>query len=361
MQEDEENFFRPVWETEDDETLEPPGPPRARKPAAQVDYNYPLLMPLARAQDAVARLEARAAAVSPPVADGLRARMSFREASGWLAHAHVWIHPQDLALRDNGLTGSYGVAFRGDHLETELPLTVAQNSEFEAAPSDIIVDQALRLARSWRRLAEFRTWRPVADVPAVQETLQSLGYRGPTTAADIADWLASVDLQEGGPALIRACRAGRDWMNRPGVKPRNPDAMFLAACLWRAKGYGTPIALPFWSAPEQRHFRLESRTGLAWTADCLDCIAAAAQNGLKELDRLQQAEGKGRLLDRTARSRLPAALQAVLRAPIVTARDLAAMLNVSPQAALGLLRQLVEAGILREATGRASWRAFAVI
>ena len=93
-------------------------------------------------------------------------------------------------------------------------------------------------------------------------------------------------------------------------------------------------------------------------AGFLDCVAAAAKVGLGELERLRQAEDKGRLLGRTARSRLPDAAAAVLRVSIVTARDLAKELDVTPQAALGLLAQLVEASIVREATGRASWRAF---
>src|SRR3984893_16233160 len=83
-EEDDEFWFRPVWETEDEATLEPPGPPRARKPAAEPDYNHPLLSPLARAQDAVARLEARTEAASEAVAEGLRARMAYLEAAGWL-------------------------------------------------------------------------------------------------------------------------------------------------------------------------------------------------------------------------------------------------------------------------------------
>jgi DNA-binding MarR family transcriptional regulator len=90
----------------------------------------------------------------------------------------------------------------------------------------------------------------------------------------------------------------------------------------------------------------------------LDCVAAAAKVGLDELARLRQAEDKSRLLGGTARSRLHDAANAVLRAPIITARDLAKELGVTPQAALGLLRHLTEAGIVREATGRASWRAF---
>jgi len=48
----------------------------------------------------------------------------------------------------------------------------------------------------------------------------------------------------------------------------------------------------------------------------------------------------------------------VLCTPIVTAQGLAKSLDVTPQAARDPLRQLIEAGIIREATGRASWRAF---
>ena len=284
---------------------------------------------------------------------------SYLEAAGWLRHAHVWIHPWDLALRDHGLTGSYAVAAFSDRLATELPSTVAQESGLDAAPSDVVVNQALRLARLWRRLAELRTWRPLADAAILREALRSLGCRVPDEA-EIADWLASVRMLERGPVLIRAGRAARDWMNRSGVEERNPDGLFLAACLWREKAARPPISLPFWSAPEQRHHRLALHFGLEWMADFLDCVAAAAAIGLRELDRLREAEEKGRLLGSTARSRLPDALDAMLRAPIVTARSLARSLHVTPQAALGLLRHLLTAGIVREATGRASWRAFAL-
>ena len=111
-EEDDENWFRPVWETEDDASLEPPGARRARQPVAEPDYRHPLLAALARAQDAAARLETSAENASGAIAEGLRARMAYREAAGWLSQAHVWIHPHDLALRDRGLTGSFGAAFR---------------------------------------------------------------------------------------------------------------------------------------------------------------------------------------------------------------------------------------------------------
>jgi HTH DNA binding domain len=337
----------------------PPGPPlsRARKPAAEPDYAYPLLTPLAHAQETVARLEAKLEAASDAVAEGLRARMAYLEAAGWLRHAHVWIHPWDLALRDAALTGSYAAAAFSDRLETAMPSTAALESDWASSPSDVVVNEALRLARLWRRLAEFRVWRPLADAGALRETLQSLGCRLPDDA-EIADWLAFVNRLERGPALIRAGRAARDWIIRPGVEPQNPAAFFLAACLWRQKNGRALIALPFWSAPETQHHRLSLHFGLDWMADFLECLAAAAIAGLHELERLRRAEEKGRLLGPTARSRLPDAMDSLLRAPVLTASSLATTLHVTPQAALGLLRQLMAAGIVREATGRASWRCF---
>jgi len=80
-----------------------------------------LLLPLARAQDGLARLEATVAAASEPVREGLRARLAFREAAGWLAHQGHWIHPIDLALRDAGLTGSYAAARLGPISENGFP------------------------------------------------------------------------------------------------------------------------------------------------------------------------------------------------------------------------------------------------
>jgi DNA binding protein with HTH domain len=338
-----------VWETEDAAELDPPGRPRARKPTAEPDYDYPLLTSLARAQDAVARLEARTEMASAVVAEGLRARLSYLEAAGWLRCAHVWIHPRDLALRDSGITGSYAAAAVRGQLPGELPSTTAHEGGFETPPSDILVNDALRLARLWRRIA--------ADTDRLREALRALGCRT-LDDAEIADWLALIRTFDRGPALIRAGRAARDWLNRAGVEPHNPAGFFVAACLWREETAHRPIPLPFWSAPELDHHRLDLRIGLDWMAQFLECVTAAALAGLRELARLLEAEQKRVDLRGTARSRLPDALGAVLRAPVVTADSLAKALQVTPRAALGLLQQLMAAGFVQEATGRASWRAF---
>jgi hypothetical protein len=146
-------------------------------------------------------------------------------------------------------------------------------------------------------------------------------------------------------------------MNRAGIEPPNPTCIFFAACLWREKNR-SPVPLPFWSAPEVYHYRLSLHVGLRWMADFLECVAAAAHTGLAELERLRRAEEKSAAIPRTNRSRLKDAITAAIRGPIITTRDLADTLHITPQAALGLLRQLSEAGVIQEATGRASWRVF---
>jgi hypothetical protein len=236
---------------------------------------------------------------------------------------------------------------------------MAHQPELDIPPSDLVANRALRYARLWRRLVEFRTWRPLADPDTLRETLQSLGCRI-VDLETLEDWLAGVHLRESGPLLIRAGRVALDWLLQPGVTERDPDGMFLAACLWCEKSSRAPVPLPFWSASELDHHRLGLKIGIEWMAQFLECVTAAAIIGSRELQQLQDAEAKGRRLGPTARSRLPDAVDAVLRAHIVTAASLAKALDVTPQAALGLLRQLVAAGIVREATGRASWRAFAL-
>lgn len=358
QEEEDEDWFRPVWETPDETDLDPPARSVRRSVVAkEPEYDHPLLAPLAKAQQLVTRLETRIEMASASVIEGFRNRMSYLEASGWLSHTHVWVHPQDLARRDRGLVGSYGPAFREGRLRDLVPLTIAEESEFEVPPSDIIVDQALRMARLWRRLAELRTWRPLDNVA---ETLEMLGS-GPAPETALDDWMTGVSNSARFPALIRAGLAARDWDNQSGVNSKSPAAIVLASCVWREGPPRRMIPLPFWAAPELRHNRLELKTGVEWIAVFLNCIGDAARIGISELDRLQHAADKGRDLGRTARSRLAAALDVALRVPFVTASDIVTSLKVSYPAALKFLQDLEKAGIIRESTGRQAWRAFSIV
>ena len=178
----------------------------------------------------------------------------------------------------------------------------------------------------------------------VAETLQSLGcHMLPDT--EIEDWMALVDAERG-PMLIRAGCAARDWMNRPGVTDRDLGGLFLAACILSGGKSRRPLALPFWSAAEAR-INGASCDWRTLAGRIPRMRRRGSKNRLDELERLRGAEEISRSLGRTARSRLPDTANADLRASIVTARDLAATLAVSPQAALGLLRQLTEEGAPR--------------
>ena len=315
---------------------------------------------LSQAQNGVARLEASVATASPAVAEGIRARIAYGEAAGWLANVSTWINPNDLALRDSGLTGTYLAAAPSGVLQTHLPSKAAMDTTPELLFLEQNIAAALRFARHWRRLAEFKTWRPLADAAAVRETVDSLAWRrGPIQDTDIEAWLAPVLRRHEVPDLISAGRAARDWMNTHiESDPLAIEAIFLAACVWREKGFGRSISLPFWSATAHRHHRLTSAVGIPWLVGFLECITEATQTARYELDKLRRIEEKAATLTRSARSHLPAAIDAVIRAPIITARSLAKRLAITHQAALGLLKQLLEAGIIKEATGRSAWRAF---
>jgi hypothetical protein len=370
-EEDAGDWFRPVWADD----AAPPSRPGAPRPAPiptrppQPAPDLPALLgPLCAAQDALARLDAKAEAAAPPVRAGLAARLALREAAGWLAHAAAWVHPIDLALRDAGLTGL------GD-----LPNTPGHHWDAMDGPAllraEAAVQRGLRLARLLRRLAE--------DPPAPRgpETAARLlgGLGEACDPARLGEWQSRWTRRDpGAPALLRAAAAARDWMEA-GVQdlPSPLAALAAAAGLLARAGLVRAVPLPFWAAapalasgdpgalPRLRGdaaARLCPGAPPPWETVFLAMAAEAARAGLRELDRLQRAAaaGAGLATGLDRRSRLPAAVGALLREPAVTPKSLARSLRVTPQAALRLLRELEQAALVRETTGRRSFRAFAL-
>ena len=342
-----------------------------RRPVAPDDRTAALLLPLAHASAALARLDARLACASADVAEGLRARLALREAAGWLAHQHgTWVHPTDLGLREAGLTGSVTAAAMSGRLRRTLPSTAAEAVAAGAAGVDVADDadvaQALQLGRWWRRLAEHRTWSPLADAGSLRGLLRQMGGEEPDEAV-LADWLARFAGRSGArsaadtPALVRAAQAATAWpaSNAGNMADRVPTvAAFLAACLWRQDGTTPTVALPLWAAPPRRLDALALASGSAWLAGFLTAVAEATDLAGRELTRLQEAESRAAEIRRTARSHLPEAVSVILRASVITAASLADRLRISPQAALGLVRCLLKAGVVDEVSGRTAWRAF---
>ena len=105
--------------------------------------------------------------------------------------------------------------------------------------------------------------------------------------------------------------------------------------------------------------RRRPRDAAARLAVQLEAMTAAAEAGLKDHDRwLMTRNLLARKLDgRRATSKLPALLDYVLTRPIVSAGMIAAELKITPRAAQNLVAEFG----LREATGRARYRAWGIL
>jgi hypothetical protein len=192
---DDADLLRPSWQDTADETdADRRGAWRPRPALGPAPSPGPdswlsgdalagLLVPLCDATDALARLDARAAAAPDAVREGLLARMATAEAAGWLAHAHAWVHPLDLSLRAAGLTASTALAAVGRGARS-LPQTFAGPAaplDWADPPYDALADgdraiaDALSLVRLLRRLPGRPATGPFATPAAATAGLESLG------------------------------------------------------------------------------------------------------------------------------------------------------------------------------------------
>jgi hypothetical protein len=330
-----------------------------------------LLRPLAEAEDALSRLDALAAAAAPAVRDGLVARLALAEASGWLAVSEIWIDPRDLALREARMTGSATAALMLERLGSALPATVqAAAVPHLEAPADAAIEQALALAAALRQGAD-----PLQSPDAFLATLAPLGPAAwPARSAvegvpppDFEPWrdalLAPLDTL---PALPAAALAAAAWARQAGeaepARPTEAQALLLAAALLRRRARAPAVPLPFWAAFAHGPRRRPRLQDPQWPAAFLAEVAEAARRGLAELAWLNAAAARAASLAARERSHGQAgkAAEIALRQPVVTAAGLATALGATPQGALLIIKRLMAAGILREATGRTSFRAFMV-
>ena len=181
------------------------------------------------------------------------------------------------------------------------------------------------------------------------------------------------------PPLLQAAAAAAGWMEAGAVEqPDAVQALAIAALFLARTGALRTIPLPCWAAwpvlgragagaenlprlrPETAR-RLTGADSASWAVSFLALAAEAARAGARELDRLQAAAAAGAKLaaDLDKRSRLAAAVDVVVSVPVVTPKGLGEELAVTPQAANRLLGVLEKAGVVREVTGRGSFRAFA--
>jgi HTH DNA binding domain len=395
-----DNPLRPVWEDAADETDIERGHAPLSHLASHADLDSDLLLTtLAEAADALARLDARVGASDEAIRTGLLARLALTEAAGWLAHAHSWVHPLDLALRNADLTAPAALAALGAGARA-LPHTIAQPAGrlgWEDPPLDTMpaadqaIADALVFARLLRRLPGGGP-PPFASAASAADALTGLGAA--VDRNSLANWWDAhapapplrrrfgARGREGRtprPPLLAGAGAAQAWMQAAittraepmhalltafGRLVRQPPVRSVFVPLWSAYpavGFGDRDALPMLRSDVVDRIAGRGRS-VTWQVAALHLIAESARLGLRDLDRLQIAAEKGRdeLAATDKRSRLPDALEALLRAPLLTPKALAAQLRIAPQTATALLRDWQGRGVAREVTGRGRFQAYAV-
>ena len=362
-----------------------------------------LLVPLCDATDALARLDARAAAAPDAVRDGLRARMATAEAAGWLAHAHAWVHPLDL-VAPRGRPHRQHRARRGrarcsaacrrpspvpptrwtgpTRRSTRWPTATAPSPTRSASSAcSAGCPAGPRPVRSPRRPPRPPRWQPLgageldparlaawwtahAPAPPVPRRYGSRAGEGtgkkcrrcsPWRAPPRAGWRPASPI-----APTRCTRCSPPSAGAPARDRRAPSSCRSGPPI-RPSGFPARDALPGLRSDAADRVAGRGRP-VTWPLAFLHLVAESARMALRELDRLEAAaeQGRGVVAGGDKRSRLPDALDALLRVPALTPKALAARLKVAPQTGTALLRELQGRGVVREVTGRGSFRAFAI-
>jgi hypothetical protein len=225
------------------------------------------------------------------------------------------------------------------------------------ANGDRALADALALTQALRRLAAARGAKPVATAADAEAMLGAFGA-GPLDAMRFVEWRetfapAPVPRRRFGsregvrgppsPALLRAAQAAAAWME-PGIAdgPTPLRAMLAAIALLAGGGPAGTIFVPVWAAYPAVGFgdraglptlrsdaadRLVDRDQpVTWPLAFLHLVAESARAGPRTLDRLEAAaaQGRGLAAGGDKRSRLPDAVDALLRVPVLTPKVLAA-------------------------------------
>lgn len=364
--------------------------------------------PLARAEDALARLDERLAKSS--IREGWAARTHFADAAAalWLEGELVPI--EDLVLHDAGMdvrapthqvTRAHGVlrarrriaagepgwalsaagldllrgrggegppdgagrragleadddpAGDGDQEEgLEEPASAADGGD-ELAALLAGVDQAI--ARAERVLAsggQAQPPRPARDSLLYDQDWDEEGQLGA--------WRAALDRARALPPTLAAALALDAWETIQPLPRRPWLGALLAAALLRqrdkARAHLPCLAVGLRAVPRERRRAADPAMRLVAR---LEAIAAAGEPGLKDHDRWLTARTLlVRKLDgKRGNSSLPQLVEFVLSRPLVSAGMIARELGVTPRAALDMVRELG----LREVTGRDRYRAWGIL
>ncbi|CAN7576361.1 RHE_PE00001 family protein [Brucella pseudogrignonensis] len=374
-----------------------------------------LLSPLARASDALARLDERLA--HSPVGAGVIERSHFADACASLWLDGELVEMEDLVLHEAARdirSPSHALTIARDVLQTRRrivtqapdwalspnglrslrvggqgwPASSPGNGGNAAEPESAVVHDAA-VERQYRN-GEGRKNRldgaldlPGIDLDAIDAVLArsedvlakaNQSQRLPKSETDplirdpdwdederLDEWRAVLRSISDFPPVLQAILALDAW-NELAVLQRAPWlGRLLAASLLRRNGLTTKAHLLAFNAglktirvERRRHRNFEIRLLAS-----LEGLMAGIELGFKQHDRLLMARQmlERRLTGRRATSKLPELIELVLARPLVSAAMIATELDITPRAALRLVEELN----LREMTGRGRFRAWGVV
>jgi hypothetical protein len=331
------------------------------------DHRDRVFSTLARAEDALSRLDERVRACD--FRAGWTARLDFSEAIAWGWTAGGAVAAEDLVLHDQNMD----VRMPDDALRAAHGLIRARRKAASVGP-ELLSPAGAAWLSGRRRM-------PPAP-------LGEAGATGEPSNADTPDMLGRL-----AAGLVRLSRgttedlegAMADWLGPLAVRDRETPLLLRAAVAleaWRIvdplprQTYVGPILVAQWLRHRRRvrshlpgfetGFRVESRRqgdprGLPLGARItywLRVIAESAEHGLEELNRLELARqvAMAKIGERRAHSHLKDVVSLLLEHPIVTAPLVAERLKLSPQTARRLIGEL--GATVREISGQTRYRAW---
>ncbi len=357
-------------------------------------YGPKLLVAVAEAEDALARLDERLRA--SPIRDGFRARAHFSDAGAALWLAGELVHLEDLVLHDSEmdlraptheLTRAHTVLRARRRIENSPPgaffahghdglrgldchdpeqedeQTNSLDAPLPSSDDDLLAAEFSAIdaviARSSRLLAEGPGASPQVSRASDDPGRDLIYDPDHDERAVFAQWRSRVEATTDLPPTLAAAVAYEAWQE---LSPAEHDfwlGPLVVADLLRSRGKARAHlpcvnvglrAVP-WEVRRQKGRKARLAAHLA-------ALTAAAEWGLAECDRLAVARARleRRCRGKRGNSRLPALADLVVAKPFVTAAIAAAELKISPRAALDMIAALD----LRELTGRGRFRAWGV-
>jgi len=329
-----------------------------------------LFLGLARAEDSVSRLDARAQTC--PFSEGWAARIDFAEAHAWGWVSGEIVDLEDLVLHDaqmdarlpdQALRATHGLVrarrkARGIGSELQSTGGAAWLAGYRSDPpltGPLAADLDAEPTESWGEARDL-----VSDLVL---RIRALG-RGETAdpLEAVEEWIAwTARLPERTPALLRAAAALEGWRLVNPLPRQNYVGGVMVAHALRLSGRTRSCLLGFETA-RRTHMQpprgFMAASALVRLAYWLKIVAVGAEAGLTEMKRLELARQVvlKRIGGRRAHDRSADLLDLLLARPLVSAPMAAEHLGVAGHSARRLLTSMGSS--LMEVSGRSRYRAW---